>query len=240
MRIGLVSRTDEKAISLAKKIREQLSHHELSCDEDLLTLLGGDPIQDVDVLLVIGGDGTILRTVRKYPFPLLTVKMGKHGHLCEVEPEDIHTLEDLLKDHVVDIRMKLEVSGVGEALNEVVIRAAVPDKVVQCRIEYENYTETVAGDGILISTPTGSTAYSLAAGGPVIEDDCPVLCITPICPLERAFFPRVISSDHAIKVTVDRSCHMMLDGDFLRTLSAGGSVTVKKSRNCAVFWRKRK
>ena len=241
MRIGLVSRTDKKeAIQLVKDIAGILSHHDLYYDPELSPFLGGDPIKEVDVLVVVGGDGTILRTVRKYSFPILAAKMGKCGHLCEVLPENISTIEDILKDHTVDKRMKLEISGAGEALNEVVLRVAAPDKVGRFKIEYGTLSYVVTGDGVLVTTPTGSTAYSLAAGGPVIEDGCPVFCITPICSLDFKSFPRVISSDHEITITVlDRPSHMTLDGYEPSTLSAGDKITVKRSVDYVVFWRKK-
>lgn len=241
MRIGLVSRTDkEEAIELVKKIAGQLSHHELYYDPELSPFLKGKSIEDVDVLVVVGGDGTILRTVHKYPFPIVAAKMGKCGHLCEVRPDTISCLEDILQDHITDRRMKIEIPGAGEALNEVVLRAVAPDKVARFKVEYQGFSDTVEGDGIMVATPTGSTAYSLAAGGPVIEDDCDVFCITPICSLNVKSFPRVVSSQRVITITVlNKRCHMTLDGDEPTTLSPGESITVKKSRNYAVFWRKK-
>jgi NAD+ kinase len=242
MRIGLVSRTDRKeAIQLAKEVADRFSHHDLYYDPELLPFVKGDPIREVDILLVIGGDGTILRTVRKYSFPILAVKMGSHGHLCEVLPTELSVIEEILKRHTVERLMKIEVPGCGEALNEVVVRAEVPDKVAQFRLVYGGHTEDVLGDGIIVTTPTGSTAYSLAAGGPRIEEGCPVLCITPICPLDLSYFPRVIPDEWEVVITaVDKPCHMTLDGVELSSLSPGDQVTVRKSHNCAVFWRKRK
>lgn len=241
MRIGLVSRTDAKAIELVRKIADLLSpRHDLSCDRELSPILGRKGIEEVDVIVVVGGDGTILRTARTYPFPLLTVKMGKHGHLCEVDPGDIGELEEICEEHATDVRMKLEVEGAGEALNEVAVRAVIPDKVTQFTITYGNSSETVIGDGVIVATPTGSTAYSLAAGGPVVENGCPVFCITPICPLERAFFPKVVSSDHVITITADHPCYMALDGCGFSEVPAGEVITVRKSRNSVVFWRKKK
>lgn len=241
MRIGLVSRTDkEEAIQLVKKIAEQLSHHELYYDSELLPFVKGELIKDVDVLVVVGGDGTILRTVRKYYFPIVAVKMGNHGHLCEIQPEEISSLESILQDYTVDKRMKIEVAGAGEALNEVVVRARVPDKLAQFTLEYGNCTECMAGDGVIISTPTGSSAYSQAAGGPLIEESLPVLCITPICSFNRAFLPRVISSEWEITITVmDRDCHVTLDGGVHFDLRVGESIKVRKSSKYAVFWRKK-
>lgn len=241
MRIGLVSRTDRKeAIHLISEIADNLSHHDLFYDRDLSPFLKGPSIEDVDVLVVVGGDGTILRTVRKYSFPILAVKMGRCGHLCEVAPAEVSVLEDLLKDHAVDQRMKLEIPGVGEALNEVVVRSVIPDKVARFRIEYGEYRNMVAGDGIIVATPTGSTAYSQAAGGPIIEDCCPVFCITPICSFDSLSFPRVVSCEHTITITVlDRLCHMTLDGDDPVDLNVGESIVVRKSSNSAVFWRKK-
>lgn len=242
MRIGLVSRTDKKeAVQLARKIAEQFSHHDLYYDPELAPFLKGDPIKTVDVLVVVGGDGTILRTVQKYSFPILAVKMGTHGHLCEVVPDDISSLEDILKEHIIERRMKLEVPGIGEALNEVVVRAEIPDKVVQFKIEYAHYCDYVTGDGIIVATPTGSTAYSLAAGGPIIEEGCPVFCITPICPLDLAFFPRIISSEWVVRITVmDKPCYMALDGAELSRVVVGDCITVRKSSNYAEFWRKKR
>lgn len=191
-------------------------------------------------MVVVGGDGTILRTVRKYPFPILAVKMGKCGHLCEVLPVDISSIEEILENHVVDQRMKLEIPDIGEALNEVVVRAVAPDKVARFAVEYGGHWYTVAGDGVIVATPTGSTAYSLAAGGPVIEEGCPVFCITPICSVDMMAFPRIVSSDHVITITVvDKVCHMTLDGDEPFTLSEGECISIRKSKNYAVFWRKK-
>jgi NAD+ kinase len=241
MRIGLVSRTDKKeAIQLMKRIAQKLSYHDLYYDADLLQFVKGDPIEKVDLLVVIGGDGTILRTVRKYSSPILAVKMGRCGHLCELEPDSISLMEDILNDHTVEQRMKIEIPGIGEALNEVVVRAKEPDKVARFRVQYEGFNDMVTGDGIIVATPTGSTAYSLAAGGPIIEDACPVLLITPICSLGSASFPMVVSCDRVITITaMDRPCYMTLDGDEPSILSAGDSITVRKSCNYAVFWRKK-
>ncbi|MBU7014343.1 MAG: NAD(+)/NADH kinase [Theionarchaea archaeon] len=242
MRIGLVSRTDrEEAIQLAKEITDRFSHHDLFYDSDLLPFFKGDPIREVDVLMVIGGDGTILRTVRKYSFPILAVKVGRHGHLCEISPDEVSCMQDILKSHEVSRLMKIEVPGAGEALNEVVVRAKIPDKVARFRVAYGNHVDEILGDGIIVTTPTGSTAYSLAAGGPRIEEGCPVLCITPICPLDLSFIPRVIPHDWEVVITaVDKPCHMTLDGFALSSLSVGDQITVRKSSNCAIFWRKKK
>ncbi|MGD2246879.1 MAG: NAD(+)/NADH kinase [Candidatus Methanofastidiosia archaeon] len=242
MRIGLVSRTDkEEAIQVTQKIAESLSQHDLYVDTDLQQYIPGDSINSVDVLIVIGGDGTVLRTVHKYPFPVLSVKMGRRGHLCELNPDEIHIIPDILENPVMDKRVKLAVSNYGEALNEVVVRGEIPDKAAQFKIEYPGYTGIIEGDGIIVCTPTGSTAYSLAAGGPIIEKGCPTFCITPICPLDRVYNPRVISNELSIGIMVlDTPCHIALDGYNLSTLDEGKSIIVKKSSNYVEFWRKRK
>jgi NAD+ kinase len=241
MRIGLVARTDqEEAIHIIRMISDQLSHHELFFDEDLLKFVDGAPIQDVDILVVVGGDGTILRTVKKYDFPILAVKRGRYGHLCELEPDNISDIEDILNMHWIDKKMKIEVPGAGEALNEVVVRAAIPDKVARFRISYDGHSEEVLGDGVIVATPTGSTAYSRAAGGPVIEEECHVFCITLICPLNSWWFPRIVPSDHTITITVlDKVCYMTLDGTKPVELKEGDSITIQKSGNYACFWRKK-
>lgn len=240
MRIGLVARTDqEEAIHIVKKITDALSHHELFFDEDLLEFITGPLIEDVDILVVVGGDGTILRTVRKYDFPILAVKRGRYGHLCELEPEEISSIEDILTNHCIDIKMKLSVAGAGEALNEVVVRAIIPDKVARFSITYAGKTEEITGDGVIVATPTGSTAYSRAAGGPVIEEACSVFCITLICPLNSWQFPRIVPSNEKITITVlDKDSYMTLDGGNPVQLKEGDSITIQKSDNHACFWRK--
>ncbi|MBU7032368.1 MAG: NAD(+)/NADH kinase [Theionarchaea archaeon] len=241
MRIGLLARTDQdEALHLVKKISDHLSHHDIFFDEDLLPFFKGTPIQDVDILVVVGGDGTILRTVRKYDFPILAVKRGQYGHLCELKPEEISSIEDILKEHRIDQKMKIMVPGIGEALNEVVVRAVIPDKVARFRICYSGCSEEITGDGIIVATPTGSTAYSRAAGGPVIEEACSVFCITLICPLNSWWFPRVIPSNLEITITVmDKPCYMTLDGGTPLELKEGDSISIRKSDNHAIFWRKK-
>lgn len=242
MRIGLVSRTDKKeAIQLTQNIAEYLSRHDLFVDTDLQPHINRDPIESVDVLVVVGGDGTVLRSIHKYSFPLLSVKMGNRGHLCELEPNEIDKIPEILENPIKDKRVKLEVPNHGEALNEVVVRAEIPDKVAQFKIKYPGYTGIIVGDGIIVCTPTGSTAYSLAAGGPIIEKECPSFCITPICPLDLAYNPRVIFNEWNIVIMpLDKPCHMALDGCKLSTLEPGNSITVKKSSHYVEFWRKRR
>ncbi len=165
-------------------------------DEDTATFLGiGDytDAKDADALFILGGDGTILRAARKYVsrhIPLIGVNLGHLGFMSELNPNDISRMVDHLrnKDYVIDERMMLEakINGTGHsfiALNDFIITKENRTRMVQLDL-YINGTlaEHYNGDGLIVATPTGSTAYSLSAGGPVIAPNVNCILITPMCP----------------------------------------------------------
>ncbi|MFQ6087475.1 MAG: NAD(+)/NADH kinase [Candidatus Methanofastidiosia archaeon] len=242
MRIGIMARTDKReAIEVSKKVIQTLTDHILFLDDELLKYLKGEKIKNVDCLIVIGGDGMILRAMRKYGKPTIGVRIAKHGFLCELSPNEIPKLKKILSDHTVEKRTKLSVENFGEALNEMVVRSKSPTKVASLVVEYGDKKEEIVGDGVIVSTPTGSTAYSYAAGGPVVDKDSKVFLITPLCSFLRRNPVRVVPDHLRIKITLrDKICSLAMDGEYIKDVVAGDSILVLKSENHAEFWRKKR
>ncbi|MEA1993911.1 MAG: NAD(+)/NADH kinase [Euryarchaeota archaeon] len=244
MKIGMVSRTDKKeAMDLVEKIIELLDTHELYVEKSMKKYFDLHVIKDVDFIVVIGGDGTILRTVKEHKdTPILPVNMGTHGYLTEIKPEDYKKIPEILKKHKIEERMKLNVikdgKKVGEVLNELTMRAKRPTKVANFLLEYGNKKVSVRGDGIIVATPTGSTAYSLSAGGPVVHIKTEAIVITPLASLNRENLPTVIPNYFEVRIkNLGKDSYLVLDGVNFGVLGRDEEVSIKKSENRAKFVR---
>jgi len=201
------------------------------------------PVSDmaVDLLVVMGGDGTILRTCLSLPErsdPLiLAINMGKKGFLADGEPgEALDAVRACLSGDVqVEERMRLSVEADGrelpDALNEVCLTSRVPVKLFEARIrrrgEEMAYLE---GDGLIIATPRGSTAYSLSCGGPVIDPELRCIVVTPICPI-RPRWAFVLPPEAEVEVEVVRAREpvAVVDGQAVFELSLGSVVRARAS-----------
>ena len=152
-------------------------------------------IKSADLLLAFGGDGTILhlaRTVALNNVPVLGINLGSLGFMSELEPNELDRLKDLANwDFTVESRMMLDVTVIRDgrsvynniALNDAVISKGSIARVVRLEIfTEEGFLTRVGGDGVIVSTPTGSTGYSMAAGGSIVEPTAQNLLLTPICP----------------------------------------------------------
>jgi len=178
--IGITTFTTEE-------INSKIKNMKVKVDSDFL-------FSKTDCIIVLGGDGTMLTAIRKistHEIPIIGINFGKIGFLTEVEETDIDiTLERLLnKEYSIEKRMMLEFDlNNGKnihclALNDIVIsRGSVSRLITIQTFVNEQLIEEYRADGIILSTPTGSTAYSLAAGGPIVEPDNNVIVLTPICP----------------------------------------------------------
>ena len=195
-----------------------------SVDENLSDTFGErermdrSSFSDCEMLIVLGGDGTILRALDYAipgDLPILGVNIGRLGFLCEVERDDVE--EDLCRvldgGYAVDERMTMCIEGFDEqrffALNEVVIDRSTPEVRI-LSLEYAANGTTVnhiSGDGLIVATATGSTAYSLSAGGPILAPGLDCFVLTPICPHMLNVRPVVLSASDRITVrlTDDRN-----------------------------------
>ncbi|PIE75329.1 MAG: NAD(+) kinase [Deltaproteobacteria bacterium] len=174
------------------------------------------PPDDTDIIFVLGGDGTFLSAARwtgRKNIPLMGIKFGDVGFLAETEEKQLYqAVERVLKgDCSIEKRMRFNVSLLRKnetvfsqmALNEAVIGKSGPSGLARIDIKIDSYhLTTYAGDGLIISTPTGSTAYSLAAGGPVVHPLMEAMLLVPICPFTLTNRPLIIHDKNIITVTL--------------------------------------
>ena len=204
---------------------------------------------DCEMLIVLGGDGTILRALDYAipgDLPILGVNIGRLGFLCEVERDDVE--EDLCRvldgGYSVDERMTMCIEGFDEqrffALNEVVIDRSTPEVRI-LSLEYAANGTTVnhiSGDGLIVATATGSTAYSLSAGGPILAPGLDCFVLTPICPHMLNVRPVVLSASDRITVRLidDRNgARAVLDSRKLVPIQ--GEIVIRRSKRNARFIR---
>lgn len=208
-----------------------------------------------ELLVAFGGDGTILRTARVAAgrgVPVLGVNMGGFGFLAEVSTEDLPgVLPDLLAGrYELDERMMLEadVSGPNDeqrllALNDVVVTKSGAAKVLWLRISVNGeHLATYPADGVIVATPTGSTAYSLSAGGPIVHPRVNAIMITPICP--HTFNARTVVVDQNDMVLVEvivpsAEATLTVDGRVGFPLGEAPSVRIRRAAQTARFVRLR-
>jgi NAD+ kinase len=201
------------------------------------------------LLVVLGGDGTLLSVARETPSEtlILGINMGTLGFLT---PHPEHRTDTLVRDvlageYKVERRNKLAVtlhqpsSGVSTAfvLNDAVIAKAALARIIELRISLEDYVlTTMRADGLIISTPTGSTAYNLAANGPIIAPDTAAIILAPICPHTLTYRPLVLPDGRAISVeliTRGEETHLTLDGQMGHRLFPGDRVRIRKAATAA-------
>ena len=207
------------------------------------------------LLIVLGGDGTILSALDRaipYDIPILGVNLGRLGFLTEIETNDLNqALMDrvLAGDYQIDTRMTMRVEGMDDtaffAMNDIVITRSTP-AVRVLSLEYEAdgaLVDCISGDGLIVATATGSTAYSLSAGGPVVLPGLDCFVLTPICPHTLNARPVVVSSEHRITVRMldDRGgAQVVLDGRKVIPLTADHKeITICRSERAARFVRLR-
>jgi len=205
-----------------------------------------------EVAVVLGGDGTILRSARYlavHRVPILGINMGGLGYLTEVNLNEIHsTMELILKGKfVTEKRMMLDVSvqhgktvaGIGSVLNDVVMNRGDLSRMNELEVEVDGeYLTTYKGDGLIVSTPTGSTAYSLSAGGPIVFPGKDLILINPICPHTLTNRPIIFSEDAHLRITLwskDKGAMLSLDGQETHKIKSGDVVIVKKSRHATML-----
>lgn len=202
-------------------------------------------VEETDFLIAFGGDGTILRAaeyVYEREIPVLGVNLGKLGFLTRVEPQEVfEALEAALSGNVErDRRMLLECvlkskGGVVKsfALNECVISKTAGERMISLSIFVDGeYFLSYAADGVIFSTPTGSTAYSLSAGGPVLSPKTEAIVLTPVCPHTLFMRSIVFSSQEVLKVVVnqeDQPISVKMDGKRVWKLEDEGEITIRKS-----------
>jgi NAD+ kinase len=256
-RVGLVANPDKLAArQLIRRTARQIQREGITVLADLPTSrladLNVSVVSDVsslaretDLLLVFGGDGTMLgaaRSVAGLPTPILGVNIGGLGFLTAVQADSFGDEIGRLwrGDFTVEERYLIEATGdiAGDplfqvALNDIVISRGATSRLIELEVKVNGETLTnYRCDGLIISSPTGSTAYSLAAGGAVVSPSAPVLTITPICPHTLSNRSVIVDSESVIEVKVlSRKLEIFLtaDGQVQLPVFAGSTVAVRKS-----------
>jgi NAD+ kinase len=254
IKIGFVSRQEAESIQLVKSLVDYFqSKAELYLETDLAKRLDmkGTPVEkmkdrEVDFIVSVGGDGTILRTIHKMedPVPILGINLGTIGFLVDVEPTDaVKTIEHLLNGFEVDERSRIKVllndKDLPPATNEVVLITASPAKMIEFEIIVDGAVmEDIRADGIIIATSTGSTAYSMSAGGPIVDPRVDAVVLVPMAPFKLSSRPWVIPGDTIIEVNMKmpgKYALVVIDGQNMATVTVKDKVTISRARKPARF-----
>lgn len=234
----------QQSFELAVQIRAFLEDKGIIvvAEDEKAALIGAKPLSNVDpqqikFLISMGGDGTILRLCYRYSHldaGVLGINLGHLGFMADIPQNDIFpSLTDLLNGaYTVDERLMIE-TGDLRAVNDIVIHRAHNYSLIELAIEVDGtYLNTFNADGIIIATPNGSTAYSLAAGGPILSPTLDALVITPICAHTISNRPIVISPDKTIQIKYLSEygpIDVRADGLDALSLESGETLTIQKS-----------
>jgi NAD+ kinase len=210
---------------------------------------------------VLGGDGTLLSTARRLrgrQIPLMGVNFGRLGFLASFTPEEFHQrFDDLVEGRlkhshrkvldvsVVGVEVKCELDTVEQvlphrrfwatAMNDAVVTAGHPFHMVELAVRADGESEVrYFGDGVIICTPSGSTAYNVSAGGPIISPNVDVMGITPICPHSLSFRPLIISGDSVVTIIaekVNEGTTLFCDGQASTQLQKGDKILIRRSKH---------
>jgi NAD+ kinase len=208
-----------------------------------------DQLQDerLDLAVTLGGDGTTLRTFRNLAneVPLLTINVGgNRGILSEITLDQVDTaIEQIISDKVwLDKRTRVVASCNKEefapALNEIYLNRQNLTKTSEFEIKFQNDTVKQKMDGIIVSTPSGSTGHSHSLGGPILHESLDVLIITPVAPVRG--LPSIVVPDEKIEIICSHDCNIVMDAQVIKSAGFGEPITIKKYKKPAVFVRLKK
>ena len=217
MRFGITANPEHKhALDATREaIRLLKGRHDVLLEDSLAKALRkrGGPLEKInaDIILAIGGDGTVLRALQKTNRKVLGINAGSVGFLAEGEPELLSSIIDRLidGDYRVEERLRLKVTidskRFHDCLNEVVVHTAQVAKIRHYEIRVDGaVAEQVRADGIIVATPTGSTSYSMSAGGPILDPRVRALVVAAIAPFKPSFHPFVVPARSRIQVSFVR------------------------------------
>lgn len=253
MKIGIIPRPDLKeAIDLTGEIIDHLSNREFLLAPEIAERFDREGVQiekmDVDSFVTIGGDGTVLYSLQKSPdTPILGINMGGRGFLADVRPDEAIRAVDKLRGGELEIlerkRLTVEISGerVGKGLNEGVVRSKHPGRILSFEVKMDGEeVEKTAGDGLIVSSPTGSTAYGMSAGGPIIDPKIDAFVAVPLCTHKPRTLPLVFPMSSTLELKIlkcKRKADVTIDGQVTKDAGEGDVVTFRKSDTNAKFYK---
>ena len=221
----------ENVTEASLKLQNILNRHNLAFE--VLNINNLKP--NFDFVFVIGGDGTILKASRfysKYQTPIFGVNLGHLGFLSQANLNDVdYVIKKIInKDYKIEERIMLECDNY-TALNDFVIKGEENSRATNFALEINGkFVSEYFADGIIISTPTGSTAYGMASGGPVLTPDTQAIAIVPICPHTFAARPLVISSESTIKIISKPEFKYCVSADGQEVFSFENELKITKSK----------
>ena len=236
---------EERGIDLIGKPHEQIERFDAAKCE--IGFVETEQFKsDADLIVVLGGDGTMISTARltgDREVLVLGINYGSLGYLTEFRIEEMFdALEKILAgDYEIDSRVMLEAKHLrdgetlasGRVLNDVVINKAVLARIIEIEVNLNNlFVNNFRADGLIVATPTGSTAYSLSAGGPIVYPSMNAIVLTPICPFTLTNRPIVIPDNAEINLrlkTESDGVVLTLDGQIGHQMQVGDCVSIRKS-----------
>ena len=226
--------TIEDAQLVVNKLQKILD----SFDSDYTVLTMNDLKDGYDFVFVIGGDGTILKTSRfysKHNVPVFGINLGHLGFLSQASESELETAINKIinNDYKIENRIMLS-CGQYTALNDFVIKGAESSRAASFSLKInDKFVCEYFADGLIISTPTGSTAYGMASGGPILSPESDVIEIVPICPHTFSARPIVVPSDSRIKITSNCAQKYSISADGQEVFESDKDIEIVKSDYCA-------
>lgn len=255
MKWGLIyNYNTENAISMAEKIYKFLkdkgdvfTEESFAKDKDIKSYSLDEINKNADIVITIGGDGTILRALEYIDKPIFAINSGGMGFLTESDPDDaIKGLNQIINDkYNIEERAKLKVTVDGkrlpDAANEVTVQTAKIAKMIHLEIYVDNeLLETFGADGVIVATPTGSTSYSLSAGGPILDPAVNAMVITPLAPFKLSTRPWVVPLEKKIGVKLlpkSKESKIVIDGESALSITLDSNIEITASEKKARFVR---
>lgn len=247
MKIGIFTKDTTQVIHAAKDFQAKLLQSDLASN----IFRHAEDICAVDLIVALGGDGTVLRAAKRAAelcVPIVGINYGTLGFLTEFERTEIDSAIALIcnKHAVIQKRSLLEVTLNGRhahCLNEMtLLRRVVPqdgNRIVKISVDIDNrYAGDFTADGLIVATPTGSTAYSLSAGGSIMSPDCETFLLTPVCSFSMRSRPIAYPDTRTLSFRLEEGTVPLLlygDGVYLGEVGADDALTVKKSDRTAHF-----
>ena len=236
------------AVCTASFNRERINRNSAGKKRDFIEYIPLDKLyQTADVILLLGGDGTILEAARRAvpaKRPMLGINLGRLGYMAELELNEIDRLADVVAGkYRLDERMVIKVEildtagkvrFVSFALNDAVVSNGSVSRIVDLRMsESGSVIADYRADGVIVATPTGSTAYSMSAGGAIVDPSLRCICVTPVCPHSLVSRPMIFPADAAIEIkntcNREKMLFLTLDGKSNQELAFGETVRVTES-----------
>lgn len=244
----------KKAILLASEVYDFLKkdgevYAEINLAKNLK--VNGCSLEEInnkaDIVVTVGGDGTILRALEKIEKPVFAINSGGMGFLTEVESKyAISGLKKLIKgDYNVEERAKLKIivdgKRLSDAANEVTVQTSRIAKIMYLKIFIDSeLIESFGADGVIIATPTGSTSYSLSAGGPILDPSVSAMVIAPLAPFKLSTRPWVVPLDREIGIEIfgkSKESKIVIDGESTQSVNQKSKIVITGSQKKARFIR---